>query len=54
MKYVDIDAVNSDVTVCYGKTTNRENTRDNVIFNDDDNNFEIVLSQKGSCKIRRL
>jgi len=54
VKYVDIDAVNSDVTVCYGKTTNRENTRDNVIFNDDDNNFEIVLSQKGSCKIRRL
>ena len=55
VKSADINAADSDITVCYGKASkDADKSRDNIIFLDDNNNFEIVLSEKGSCKIRRL
>ncbi|SHM32341.1 ComEC/Rec2 family competence protein [Ruminococcus flavefaciens] len=51
----DIGATDSDISVCYGRTPNdADRSRDDIIFLGDNNNFEIVLSDKGSCKIRRL
>ena len=48
-------ASEDSVTVMYGnvpKGTDRSN--ESVIYLDDGNNFEIVLSGSGSCNIRRL
>ena len=54
-KYSDIIAADGDIKVCWGKASkDADRNMDNMIFLDDENNFEIVLSGKGSCKIRRL
>ncbi|WP_028514905.1 ComEC/Rec2 family competence protein [Ruminococcus flavefaciens] len=43
------------VTVMYGNVPkNAERSNDSVIYLDNGNNFEIVLSGSGSCNIRRL
>ena len=45
----------NELTVCYGKPSkNEDKTAENVIYLDDCNNFEIILSEKGRCEIRRL
>ncbi|SEH62644.1 ComEC/Rec2-related protein [Ruminococcus flavefaciens] len=55
VKFSDIDSADSDITVCCGKAPkDADNSADNIIYLDDNNNFEIVLSEKGSCMIRRL
>ncbi len=54
-KYSDIIEADGDIKVCWGKASkDADRNIDNMIFLDDKNNFEIVLSGKGSCKIRRL
>ena len=49
------DHMENELTVCYGKPSkNEDKTAENVIYLDDCNNFEIILSEKGRCEIRRL
>ncbi|MBP5578855.1 MAG: ComEC/Rec2 family competence protein [Ruminococcus sp.] len=46
---------NDSVTVVYGSVRkNSDRSDENVIYLDDENNFEIVLSGSGSCNMRRL
>ncbi|MBQ4247914.1 MAG: hypothetical protein II703_04920, partial [Ruminococcus sp.] len=49
------DYLDNELIICFGKPSKKDDkAMENVIYLDDCNNFEIMLSDKGSCEIRRL